>query len=145
MADQQQSQQTLSPSSDQNSSSHMWDGEEMCVHISLLSIVSSPQRPSQRFNVYIYDYCTKRGYNKTARCLEEEACIPQDNRRPPIDAKQGLLYEQVPPFLILFIYHLIILMSFFLLLHADGGRYFGCCSQQRRTVEVLMMLSFISR
>lgn len=47
---------------------------------------------SFRFNVYIWDYCVKRGYSNTARGLVEEAKLGP-NPRPPIDAKQGLLYE----------------------------------------------------
>ena len=46
----------------------------------------------QRFNIYVYDYCNKRGYRKTARELLHEARLPEDSR-PPIDAKQGLLFE----------------------------------------------------
>jgi hypothetical protein len=47
---------------------------------------------SSRFNIYIYDYCHKRGYKKTARELLAEASIPPDSH-PPIDARQGLLFE----------------------------------------------------
>ena len=50
-----------------------------------------------RFNIYIYDYCMKRGYTNTARELTREADIPQDSA-PPINAKQGLLFESVPFF-----------------------------------------------
>lgn len=49
---------------------------------------------SNRFNIYIWDYCTKRGYANTARELVEEAKLGP-TPRPPIDAKQGLLYEWV--------------------------------------------------
>lgn len=66
-----------------------WEGEEMCVPTSLLPRMLI----IRRFNVYIFDYCTKRGYNKTARTLQEEAGLSAESRRPPIDAKQGLLYE----------------------------------------------------
>lgn len=45
-----------------------------------------------RFNIYIWDYCQKRGYMGTAQKLVEEAMLPPAPR-PPIDAKQGLLYE----------------------------------------------------
>jgi hypothetical protein len=45
-----------------------------------------------RFHIYIHDYCSKRGYLKTARELVLEADIPQDSQ-PPINAKQGLLFE----------------------------------------------------
>lgn len=44
--------------------------------------------------MYIYDYCNKRGFRKTARELRAEAALDLDSR-PPIDAKQGLLYEYV--------------------------------------------------
>ncbi|TFL02197.1 hypothetical protein BDV98DRAFT_566866, partial [Pterulicium gracile] len=44
-----------------------------------------------RFNIYIYDYCSKRGYNRTARELQMEADISAD-ASPPINARQGLLY-----------------------------------------------------
>lgn len=49
---------------------------------------------SLRFNIYIYDYCNKRGFRKTARELLSEAEIPADSS-PPIDARQGLLFELV--------------------------------------------------
>ncbi|KIM68162.1 hypothetical protein SCLCIDRAFT_106444, partial [Scleroderma citrinum Foug A] len=48
------------------------------------------------FNIYIYDYCTKRGFSKTARELQLEAELPPDSY-PPINAKQGLLFESVLP------------------------------------------------
>ncbi|KZT20987.1 hypothetical protein NEOLEDRAFT_1140017 [Neolentinus lepideus HHB14362 ss-1] len=44
------------------------------------------------FNIYIYDYCTKRGFNKTANELKTEAELG-DDAHPPINAKQGLLFE----------------------------------------------------
>ena len=47
---------------------------------------------SRRFNIYIYDYCYKRGYKKTAKELLQEADIPIDSK-PPINARQGLLFE----------------------------------------------------
>jgi len=47
---------------------------------------------AHRFHIYIHDYCNKRGYTKTARELVLEADIPQDSQ-PPINAKQGLLFE----------------------------------------------------
>ncbi|KAL5513334.1 hypothetical protein ACEPAH_3733 [Sanghuangporus vaninii] len=53
------------------------------------------------FNIYIWDYCVKRGYTNTARELAEEAKL-QSNPRPPIDAKQGLLYEWWSVFWLLF-------------------------------------------
>ena len=45
-----------------------------------------------RFHIYIHDYCNKRGYTKTARELVNEADIPADSQ-PPINARQGLLFE----------------------------------------------------
>ncbi|EJD08563.1 MFS general substrate transporter [Fomitiporia mediterranea MF3/22] len=53
------------------------------------------------FNIYIWDYCVKRGYSNTARELAEEAKL-NPNPRPPIDAKQGLLYEWWSVFWVLF-------------------------------------------
>ncbi|PFH50938.1 hypothetical protein AMATHDRAFT_143735 [Amanita thiersii Skay4041] len=49
------------------------------------------------FNIYIYDYCHKRGFKKTARELLQEADIPADSK-PPINARQGLLFESVSIF-----------------------------------------------
>ncbi|KAI0321036.1 hypothetical protein OF83DRAFT_433823 [Amylostereum chailletii] len=53
------------------------------------------------FNIYIFDYCSKRGYTKTARELVNEAEIPPGSQ-PPIDAKQGLLFEWWSVFWVLF-------------------------------------------
>ncbi|KAF9233744.1 hypothetical protein BU15DRAFT_53469 [Melanogaster broomeanus] len=53
------------------------------------------------FNIYIYDYCTKRGFHKTARELLAEAEIPSDSA-PPINARQGLLFEWWSVFWVLF-------------------------------------------
>ncbi|KAF7317793.1 hypothetical protein MKEN_00867200 [Mycena kentingensis (nom. inval.)] len=53
------------------------------------------------FNIYIYDYCFKRGFRKTARELLLEADIPQDST-PPINARQGLLFEWWSVFWVLF-------------------------------------------
>ncbi|KDR80860.1 hypothetical protein GALMADRAFT_60686, partial [Galerina marginata CBS 339.88] len=44
------------------------------------------------FNIYIYDYCFKRGFRKTARELLSEAEITTEPT-PPINARQGLLFE----------------------------------------------------
>ena len=52
----------------------------------------------KRFNIYIYDYCMKRGFRKTAKELLAEAEIAID-ATPPIDARQGLLFESVSLFL----------------------------------------------
>ncbi|KAL0954039.1 hypothetical protein HGRIS_005193 [Hohenbuehelia grisea] len=53
------------------------------------------------FNIYIYDYCTKRGFHNTARELCGEAEIAPDSA-PPINAKQGLLFEWWSVFWVLF-------------------------------------------
>lgn len=47
-----------------------------------------------RFNLYILDYCNKRGYTGTAHELQREAGIDPGSV-PPIDARQGLLFECV--------------------------------------------------
>lgn len=59
-----------------------------------LRLLHPPQPPSYRFNIYIYDYCFKRGFRKTARELLHEAEIPPE-ATPPINARQGLLFEYV--------------------------------------------------
>lgn len=48
-----------------------------------------------RFNIYILDYCKKRGFHKTASQLVSEADIAPESK-PPINAQQGLLFEYVP-------------------------------------------------
>ncbi|KAF5379411.1 hypothetical protein D9615_006498 [Tricholomella constricta] len=53
------------------------------------------------FNIYIYDYCFKRGFRKTARELMVEAEIAPDPT-PPINARQGLLFEWWSVFWVLF-------------------------------------------
>ncbi|KAF5386412.1 hypothetical protein D9757_006677 [Collybiopsis confluens] len=53
------------------------------------------------FNIYIYDYCFKRGFRKTAQELLHEADIPPDSQ-PPINARQGLLFEWWSVFWVLF-------------------------------------------
>jgi len=60
-----------------------------CVH---LSFCLFPRSPHLRFNIYIYDYCHKRGFKKTARELLIEADIAPESM-PPINARQGLLFE----------------------------------------------------
>lgn len=80
------------PTSDQVAPS--WEGDRMSVFISV-RFPGRPSRyfpPSRRFNIYIYDYCTKRGFHKTATELLNEANIPPQSS-PPINAKQGLLFE----------------------------------------------------
>ncbi|KAH0836851.1 hypothetical protein J3R83DRAFT_8639 [Lanmaoa asiatica] len=73
---------SLPPSDPQPSSDPSWEGDRM-------------------FNIYIYDYCNKRGFRKTARELLTEAEIPPDSA-PPINAKQGLLFEWWSVFWVLF-------------------------------------------
>lgn len=53
------------------------------------------------FNIYILDYCKKRGYHKTASQLVTEADIPPESK-PPINAQQGLLFEWWSVFWVLF-------------------------------------------
>ncbi|KIM44375.1 hypothetical protein M413DRAFT_351741, partial [Hebeloma cylindrosporum] len=53
------------------------------------------------FNIYIHDYCTKRGFANTARELMHEAEISSD-ATPPINARQGLLFEWWSVFWVLF-------------------------------------------
>ncbi|KAJ7272599.1 hypothetical protein B0H12DRAFT_1228622 [Mycena haematopus] len=67
-----------------------------------------PAGPSQlswegdkMFNIYIYDYCHKRGFRNTARELLREAEIAPDST-PPINARQGLLFEWWSVFWVLF-------------------------------------------
>ena len=62
-----------------------------CIQTSLRTITPNLTFP-HRFNIYILDYCLKRGYEHTARKLREEAHLPEEEK-PPIDAKQGLLFE----------------------------------------------------
>ncbi|CCM01331.1 uncharacterized protein FIBRA_03380 [Fibroporia radiculosa] len=67
---------------DSPSNAQSWDGDKM-------------------FNIYIYDYCLKRGYTKTAEALVHDAAITPDSQ-PPINAKQGLLFEWWSVFWVLF-------------------------------------------
>ncbi|TFK75047.1 hypothetical protein BDN72DRAFT_853736 [Pluteus cervinus] len=77
------SAQQPSPPNDPSSSTQLsWEGDKM-------------------FNIYIYDYCYKRGFRKTARELLQEAEIPPEST-PPINAKQGLLFEWWSVFWVLF-------------------------------------------
>src|SRR6267142_5927768 len=59
-----------------------------------LSRISPRACSPSRFNIYILDYCKKRGYHKTASQLVNEADIPPESK-PPINAQQGLLFESV--------------------------------------------------
>ncbi|KAF8075199.1 hypothetical protein FPV67DRAFT_620427 [Lyophyllum atratum] len=70
------------PQTDNSPQSLSWEGEKM-------------------FNIYIYDYCFKRGFRKTARELMSEADIAPDST-PPINARQGLLFEWWSVFWVLF-------------------------------------------
>jgi collagen type III alpha len=60
----------------------------------LTSQMLTDGRGLSRFNIYIYDYCNKRGFRETAQKLMVEADIAPDSA-PPINAKQGLLFECV--------------------------------------------------
>ena len=53
----------------------------------------APHLTPPRFNIYIHDYCVKRGFRKTAQELMNEASIPPAQSSPPINARQGLLFE----------------------------------------------------
>ncbi|KAI0289576.1 hypothetical protein BC826DRAFT_914267 [Russula brevipes] len=79
-----------------------WDGDKM-------------------FNIYILDYCKKRGYHKTANQLVAEADIPPESK-PPINAQQGLLFESVP------LYRSLLLSAHSapIVLVVDGGVSSGC-------------------
>jgi hypothetical protein len=59
-------------------------------------VSSAPLTVAHRFNIYIYDYCHKRGFKKTAKELLAEADIAPEST-PPINARQGLLFESVLP------------------------------------------------
>lgn len=76
-----------------------WEGDRMYVAniYSYLSSFIIFQILFYRFNIYIYDYCFKRGYRETARALVNEADLRNDTL-PPINAKQGLLFECVLSF-----------------------------------------------
>ena len=95
---QQTQQQQIQPQPPQQSqgqseiSTLSWEGDKMCVL--LPSLLLAMNNFDNRFNIYIYDYCFKRGFRKTARELLAEAEIPQDSI-PPINARQGLLFECV--------------------------------------------------
>lgn len=45
-----------------------------------------------RFNIYLHDYFQKRGFHKAASQLLAEADILEGSI-PPINAKEGLLFE----------------------------------------------------
>ncbi|KAG5643063.1 hypothetical protein DXG03_001620 [Asterophora parasitica] len=79
---QQQQQPQPPPTNDSLPPALSWEGEKM-------------------FNIYIYDYCFKRGFRKTARELMSEADIAPDST-PPINARQGLLFEWWSVFWVLF-------------------------------------------
>ncbi|KAH9971663.1 hypothetical protein BGW80DRAFT_429398 [Lactifluus volemus] len=70
------------PSMPPNSDQITWEGDKM-------------------FNIYILDYCKKRGYHKTASQLVAEAEILPESK-PPINAQQGLLFEWWSVFWVLF-------------------------------------------
>lgn len=89
---QTQSQPPQQPQGQSEISTLSWEGDKMCVL--LPSLLLAMNNLDNRFNIYIYDYCFKRGYRKTARELLAEAEIPPDSI-PPINARQGLLFECV--------------------------------------------------
>ncbi|KAJ3905995.1 hypothetical protein F5879DRAFT_689872 [Lentinula edodes] len=75
-------------------------------HLSAHNEPNYPQSPlswegDRMFNIYIYDYCFKRGFRKTARELLLEADLPPESQ-PPINARQGLLFEWWSVFWVLF-------------------------------------------
>ena len=84
----------------------------------------------KRFNIYIYDYCFKRGFRKTARELLSEAEIAPD-ATPPIDARQGLLFELVSTLSLVFFW--------LTLLSLGGGVFFGCFFKQNLVVDPMML------
>jgi hypothetical protein len=66
------------------------------LHVSpLLPRVYSSLSPC-RFNIFLLDYCKKRGYHNAASQLVAEADLPPESE-PPINAQQGLLFESVSP------------------------------------------------
>lgn len=84
---------------------------------------------SNRFNIYILDYCRKRGYEKTAAELAHEADIPSDSQ-PPINAKQSLLFEYADQ-----VFHLYPLT----LDPVDGGAYSGFSLRLRAVAKAQKM------
>ena len=107
---------SLTSSNSQPSSDPSWEGDKMQVFF-ISTTIASTSPTLLRFNIYIYDYCNKRGFRKTAHELLAEAEIPPDST-PPINAKQGLLFEYVSSFpLLLISSHL-----------SGGGAYFGSFS-----------------
>jgi collagen type III alpha len=71
-----------------------WEGDRMFVVLFVYSFLILTMASTPRFNIYIYDYCYKRGFRKTARELLAEADISPEST-PPINARQGLLFEFV--------------------------------------------------
>ncbi|KAI0331696.1 hypothetical protein GY45DRAFT_601182 [Cubamyces sp. BRFM 1775] len=67
----------------------------------MVLLIKTLTQSSPRFNIYIHDYCIKRGFVKTAAELVNEANIPPLST-PPINAKQGLLFEWWSVFWVLF-------------------------------------------
>jgi hypothetical protein len=90
------------PPGPQSSEQITWEGDKMYAsllpHPSPQSLPLPPlsHPPVLRFNIYILDYCKKRGYHKTATQLVTEADIPPESK-PPINAQQGLLFELAFP------------------------------------------------
>lgn len=81
--------QPTPPQLDASPQALSWEGEKMSVAPCLLIL---PPDLLSRFNIYIYDYCFKRGFHKTAHELMLEAEISPEPS-PPINARQGLLFE----------------------------------------------------
>src|SRR4051812_5620184 len=87
--------QTDLPQSGRNDIALSWEGDKMCAtSVPIVSLADyfffslSLDQPS-RFNIYIYDYCFKRGFRKTAQELMNEGDLGPDPT-PPINARQGL-------------------------------------------------------
>jgi hypothetical protein len=106
--------------------------QDVCPIKAISVLTISPTYPVKRFNIYIYDYCFKRGFRKTARELLLEAEIAPD-ATPPIDARQGLLFE----FRIFLIFELIPLLILFII-GIGGGVSFGCFSKRNRGADPRM-------
>ena len=96
-----------------------------------------------RFNIYILDYCKKRGYHKTATQLVTEADIPPESK-PPINAQQGLLFESASS---LFLPSPLSLTSFLPSnsLFAGGGVSSGSSFKPKTVAPVLRMQSSTPR
>ena len=99
--------------------------------------------PILRFNIYILDYCKKRGYHKTATQLVTEADIPPESK-PPINAQQGLLFESAS-FLFLPPTSISLLVPPSNSLFAGGGAFSGFSFKPKTVAQVLRMQSSTPR